>query len=208
MNLLAIDTSTERASIALHAPDILLIRSEDNIKQQAEWVLPTIADLLKEAKLKVNQLDGLVLGQGPGRFTGLRVAACVVKGLAYALNLKVFKVSSLLSIALAVNAKGNNVLAVIDARMQAWYWLFANQEEQLSSPEEITLEPQKGEIILAGVGFKELYKTLNPEVLKLIGATKEVFPSVEVMLNLVLQGKISPVSAKDVRPNYLRQKVT
>lgn len=209
-NFLAIDTSTERAAIALNCNDTLFVRTDDNLKHQAEWVLPTINELLTLASLSLQQLDGIVLGRGPGRFTGLRVACSVAKGLAFAANLKVFPVSSLLSIAVSLKHKKQNILAVMDARMQAWYWLFMNKNyrarEMLTSPEEVFLA-KEGDVILAGVGFEELYEKLNPAVKERVIAVQQIYPSVENMINLVLQGKVNSVAAKDARPKYLRQKV-
>ncbi len=100
LKVLAIDTSTEACSAAL-------LWSDDNVRQRfvvterghADLVLPMIDELLAEAGCKLGDLDGLAFGRGPGGFTGLRIAAGVIQGLAYGAGLKVAPVSSLAAVA-------------------------------------------------------------------------------------------------------------
>ena len=99
MKLLAIDTSTERASVALAVGQEIQSREHLAQRQHAQFLLPVIDELLSEAGLTISQLDGIVFGRGPGSFTGLRIACSIVKGLAYAHDLAVYPVSSLLTIA-------------------------------------------------------------------------------------------------------------
>src|ERR1700733_12183845 len=99
MNLLAIDTSTTRASLAINLGGEILSKEQDAQHSHARLLLPMIEQLLAEAQLTINQLDGIVYGCGPGSFTGLRIACSIAKGLAYAHDLPLFPVSSLAAIA-------------------------------------------------------------------------------------------------------------
>jgi tRNA threonylcarbamoyladenosine biosynthesis protein TsaB len=123
VRLLAVDTSTEHCSAALLADDGgVEWRSVPTDRSHAELLLPMIDELLGAAGWSLATLDGLAFGRGPGAFTGLRLAAGVVQGLAFALGLRVAAVSSLAAVAfqLAV-AAGDEVLVCNDARMGEVY---------------------------------------------------------------------------------------
>jgi len=87
----------------------------------AERVLPMIQDVLDRAGISRQQLTAVAFGQGPGAFTGLRVACGVAQGLAYGLGIPVVPVVSLH--ALAQSAAGGEAVRVVvqDARMGEVY---------------------------------------------------------------------------------------
>lgn len=116
MNLLAIETATEACSVALLHGDTLLDRSEMAPRRHAELVLPMAEDLLAEAGITRKQLDAVAVGQGPGAFTGVRLAISVAQGLALALGIPVVPVSSLAALAMQAPHNGTAILAAIDAR--------------------------------------------------------------------------------------------
>lgn len=124
LRLLAIDTSTEACSAALLWSDgEVQLRYTVTERGHAELILPMIDELLAGAGCVLASLDGLAFGRGPGGFTGLRIAAGVVQGLAYGAGLRVAPVSSLAAVAwLAGAAAGEGVLACNDARMHEFYW--------------------------------------------------------------------------------------
>ena len=97
---LAIDTSTTRLTIACENEGNFYEYSMDNCIDHAKNIFSNINDLLFEAQLDIKDLDYISIGIGPGRFSGLRVAASAVQAIAYTHKKNVVTVSSLSNIAL------------------------------------------------------------------------------------------------------------
>lgn len=119
MNLLAIETSTELCSVALLRGDELFVEEALAPNQHAERLAPMVRRLLARAGLATADMDAFAFGQGPGSFTGLRIACGLVQGLALGSGRPVVGVSSLL--ALAEQAQASRVVSALDARMGETY---------------------------------------------------------------------------------------
>jgi len=122
--ILAIETSTAACSAALCLGDEVLERYVLAPRQHAALILPMIESVLVEADIGVRQLDAIAFGRGPGAFTGVRIAASIVQGIAFAVDLPVVPVSTLAALALgAMRETGETqVLAALDARKDEVYW--------------------------------------------------------------------------------------
>ena len=122
--ILAIDTSSEACSVALSNGSDNLFRYTDEPRKHAELVLPMVESLLAEMELSLSGLDAIAFGRGPGAFTGLRIAAGMVQGLAFGADLPVVPVSSLAVLAHRAWRELNftQVHAAFDARMGEVYW--------------------------------------------------------------------------------------
>lgn len=97
MNYLLIDTSTNVMIIMLHIDD-KLIESKIRVgsKDHQGYIIPTIDELLKNNNLSIKDINKIIVGIGPGSYTGLRVAVMTAKMLAYSLKIPLYKISSLL----------------------------------------------------------------------------------------------------------------
>jgi tRNA threonylcarbamoyladenosine biosynthesis protein TsaB len=114
--LLGIDTATDRASIALAVSGTdPLEETIGGARRHAASLLPAIQTLLRRAGASLDEVSGIVLSDGPGSFTGLRVGASVAKALVYARGLPLWVAPSLLVRAAGVAANDALVLAVADA---------------------------------------------------------------------------------------------
>ncbi len=94
--ILVIDTATTRAVIALGAPDGTVVEARDWTAgyRHGEELLTRIEALLRDRGVAPSDLGGLVVGTGPGAFTGLRVGLATAKGLAHALRLPIAGVAT------------------------------------------------------------------------------------------------------------------
>ncbi len=148
MKILAFDTSTEACSVALAIDGSVY---DDLVlgQQHSSRILLMVDALLAEADLRLNQLDAVAFGRGPGLFTGLRIGTGVVQGLAFGADLPVVPVSSLAALAQPQDAA--QVLTAVDARMSQVYWgAFTREangtleligEESVAAPQAVPLPP-------------------------------------------------------------------
>jgi len=116
---LAIDTATEIASVAVGggSPErIVGARSMRGARQQSAQIIPLVQQVIDAAGVKLAQISGLVVGDGPGSFTGLRIAWAVAKGLAQQRELPLVAVPALLGAAhAAANGHAGPIAACFDA---------------------------------------------------------------------------------------------
>jgi tRNA threonylcarbamoyl adenosine modification protein YeaZ len=124
MIVLAIDTATPAvtAGVVRRAPagvDVLAERVTLDARAHAEQLTPNVLGALAGAGLAMSDLDAVVVGCGPGPFTGLRVGMATAAAYAHALGLPVYGVCSL--DAIGVDTTGD-VLVVTDARRREVYW--------------------------------------------------------------------------------------
>jgi len=126
LNLLAFETSSSRCGVALlcergGTPHVTRLEHEGS-QEHAERLLPMARRLLDEAGLAPRELHAVAFGQGPGGFTGLRVACGVAQGVALGLDVPVVPVPSHLAVAEAAGAgPGDAALVALDARMEEVY---------------------------------------------------------------------------------------
>lgn len=157
MKLLAIDTSSSYLSLALSLEGELHAFHEEMGQKHAERTLPEIDTLLRAAGIKLNELDAIVYGQGPGSFTGLRIACGLAQGLAFSAGLSVIGIPTLDAVAQQSGTEA--VLVCLDARMQqvycASYQTGSNWQRlgpiTLQDPQDVLLPA--GITLLAGDGF-------------------------------------------------------
>ena len=219
MKILAIETATDACSVALSVESRMVDRQTCEPRVHAERVLQMVRDCLEEADLSLGSLDALAFGRGPGSFTGVRIAAGIVQGLALGANLPVVPVSTLAGYAVAVWRKNNarQVAVAVDARMDECYWgCFRISEagvassigkEMIAKPGAV---PPPGEGDWVGVGsgwqaFPEL-RSAMPAVdvrsASILPMARDIVPTA---IRQFERGEAVP--AEQALPVYLREKV-
>lgn len=215
MKLLALDTATDACSVALYVDGAILQRHEVAPQRHTQLLLPMVRELCAEAALTPADFDAIALGIGPGAFTGVRVAASVAQGLAYAHALPVVEVSTLAALAQGgFRVTGALTwLATLDARRQELYWAHyrigdglavATGAEHVSPPAAVAL-PETAGWRPAGTGWPAYAPAMGaawPD----FGAPAHLLPEARdvATLGAALFAAGGGIAAAGIAPTYLR----
>lgn len=122
MLLLAFDTATPAVTAALHdGRDVLAESTEVDARRHGELLMPAVDRVLREADVKLDAVTGIVVGVGPGPYTGLRVGLVTAAALGDALGVPVHGICTLDGIAYAAGLDEPFTVAT-DARRKEVYW--------------------------------------------------------------------------------------
>ena len=223
MKLLAIETATEACSAALWIDNAAQDITKITPRKHTKLILPMIARLLSDADIKLNQLDALAFGCGPGSFTGVRIASSLIQGLGLASDLPIIPVSTLMTLAQGAYRAHNaeKVLVAIDARMQEVYWGGFQLEEggkemRMAIPENLhapgTVDaPKAGTWVGIGSGWDSYGTPLKAKIgNRLKKVYYKAYPEARDMVSRAISQyhKKAWVSIEEAIPTYLRNNVT
>ena len=221
-NYLAIDTTTEACSVALSCDGHIQSRYTEEPRKHADLVLPMVDELLAEAGITLNQLNGIAFCQGPGAFTGLRIGAGVVQGLSFSADVPVLGVSTLATMAQRTHREHNasHVYAAIDARMGEIYWgcYRLSKKLMLLQGEESVVEPSalimpsilNNEDVWVGCGTGWAFnEALESAGIRVSNIYDKMLPHAVDALTLATPGLDAGngVSAEFALPHYVRNNV-
>ncbi len=217
--ILALDTSTDACSVALQTGSEVIGCFEVVPRKHTQLLLPMVESVMAESGVGFDQLDAIAFGRGPGSFAGLRIATGAAQGLALANDTPMIGISTLetLALAQAINsADAQNVLAVLDARMDEVYWACFTisdgvpvliGEEQVSKPSALVLPEGFSDFDLVGSGVRyldQMPQQLRDSIDSVDGA---LMPDAKVMLHLAemkyAQGEM--LAIEQALPVYLRE---
>ena len=205
MKVLAFDTSSKALSVALLEEENRLAELTLTIKKNHSITLmPTIEFLMASIDWKPTDLDRIVVAEGPGSYTGLRIAVATAKTLAQTLKIDLVGVSSLL--ALVPEEIEGLAIPVMDARRNHVYAGFY-QEDQLVYPEghlsfEAVLKRAKGAEKVTFLGEVEAFREQIQEALPNAQMVETLPDAVRIgRLGLTKEA----VSVHGFVPNYLKR---
>ncbi len=218
MNILAFETSTAACSVTLSCNGTVFDEHVIQARGHANLILSMIDSLLNKAGKTLSDIGLIAYGQGPGSFTGLRIAAGVCQGIAYSHDIPAIGLSSLRILAQGAyrETQHDNIAVLQDARMSEVYWGCYSQEngimkltgtENVSKPELIQLDSSKswysvGEAHLAYRDRLDLSDNIifnddfnYPNAIDMIPLAQYEFDN------------NNSISAEDVNPIYIRNQV-
>ena len=160
--ILFIDTHDELITVALKEKNRLFIKSQSSEYSHSIYTMPMIESLFKDNKLNVKDLKKIIVVNGPGSFTGIRIGLSIAKTMAYALNIEINTISSLTAYLIS-NDIGTKRKAVI--RDNKGYYISVMDENNKIIVPEIYSETDKYDC-------KEVEQNLN--ILKIIDYCKKL----------------------------------
>lgn len=212
MNCLAIDTSSDFLSLALRVGGKTQVLHEPAGQAHAERALPAIRRLLDGSGVALRDLDAVIFGQGPGSFTGLRIACGIAQGLAFSAGLPVIAIPTLDCIAAQVQGR---VLVCLDARMQQVYTAAYDTENwqrsapmQLCNPQDVALPDETRGWIGAGNGFSAYREALTERLAPSLAAIEaQIASRADVLIRLAESGRYASTHPREAGLLYIRDKV-
>ncbi|MCP4768650.1 MAG: tRNA (adenosine(37)-N6)-threonylcarbamoyltransferase complex dimerization subunit type 1 TsaB [Gammaproteobacteria bacterium] len=215
MNILALDSSTEACSAALLREDGEVFARFEIAPRQHTRLLPQMLNqVLSESGVDKSRLTHCAFANGPGAFTGIRIAAAQAQGIGIGLGIPLLPVSTLATLAqVSLDRYAYaNTLAALDARMNEIYWAVYQRDEQgcaqllgderLSTLDDIRIDAD----LESGAGHGWLAELRARVELPI---DSELLPDARSLLKLAASAaqRNLAVEASAVGINYLRNKV-
>ena len=219
MKILAFDSTAKAASAAVTDGDKLLgVYTIDNGLTQSELLLPMAENLLKSLKLSFSDIELLAASTGPGSFTGVRIGAALVKGIAFGKGIPCVSVSTLEAIAENLFPLVGTLVAVMDARRgqvyTATFKCDGKTMTRLTPDRAIGIKELSDElslleddIYLAGDGYEVTAKALRESGINFretpsLLITENAYSVAKVAYRKFLAGDTE--NDKDLKATYLR----
>lgn len=175
MKLLAIHTSTDLCAVAILQQGVTYHQSMITPKTHADVLLSMLDEVINQADVGLQDIDGFIVTHGPGSFTGIRIGLSIMQAFSFVYNKPLVSISTLQFYAQSAfkQLKKEHVYVALDARMHAVYWgeyLQASESMKLVGSEKL-LSVQQNNLdqvfpinsIAIGNGFK-----VYPELLSKI----------------------------------------
>ncbi|GGI42481.1 tRNA (adenosine(37)-N6)-threonylcarbamoyltransferase complex dimerization subunit type 1 TsaB [Mammaliicoccus stepanovicii] len=206
MTTLLIDTSNQPLAVSIVEEQTTLLNYQSNLKKNHSLqLMPVIEQLMNEANIKPKDLSEIVVANGPGSYTGLRIGITTAKTMAYTLNIPVYEVSSLKALANVSDRNDTLLVPLFDARREHVFAgvykkehnnLITIMEDCYISIDDLNefLKSTDQTYIFIGIDSQSLSKRLNGEV-------DPVLPNASLMMKIKGEA-ISNVH--DLKPRYLK----
>ncbi len=198
MKYLYIDTSSNFLYTGIVDNDKLLIEQSEKLEQNlSKNALPEIAKMFEEVNIKPNDIDKIIVVDGPGSFTGIRIGITIAKIYAYALKKDITTVSSLEVMAVS-NENASYYVTLIDARRGFVYGaIYDSNYKEIFEKSYIKLEIIKNEL-------KKLdnYLIITNDEIDIEGKKVTYKPDILKVVNKYKNRK--SINPHTVNPNYLK----
>lgn len=211
--ILNIDTSTKSTSVAL-AKDGKLIAclEEHEVVSHATKLSPFVTELLKDVKLKLEDLDAIAISIGPGSYTGLRIGLSTAKGLCYALDIPIISISALEAMAYKLkktHTKNNKLfVSIMNSRKDEVYLCsIDNNLNIIHKPTAITVDDsflrEFDDILIGGTGLEKIKEKTNKlNITYIEDLNFSATNMVEISNKLFLENEFGDLAY--IEPEYLK----
>ena len=213
--ILGIETSTKICSVAISDGDKLLaLKEEGGEYSHSEKLTVFIQEILKEAGLKLGDIDAVAVSKGPGSYTGLRIGVSVAKGFCYALNKPLIAIDTLQAMALGMSKVEQSSLycPMIDARRMEVYTALYDGNNNLVEPVSAKIidstsfaeSLKKNKVIFFGDGSEKCKEALGENTNAIF--SEKGLPSAQFINQIALE-KFNKKEFEDVayfEPYYLK----
>lgn len=202
MICLFFDTSSEKLSISLIKNDVILYEKQMQTKNDhSSYLVPLIDEALKSNKIDFKDVDRIIVGIGPGSFTGTRIAITVAKTYGYSLNIPIYPISSLEIMIYEKDGYDYYVPIIEDKNDKLYFSIFDKNkkvilEDTYTTKEDLfdKLSQYNGKILLIshkGVTYDN-YDCMN-----------EIINYVNINKNILVNNK--EVNPHLLKPNYIKK---
>jgi len=217
-SILCIETSTTVCSVAIGNENGLIAHKEVNAGfTHAENLHVFIDEVIKDAGLIRKNIDAMAVGKGPGSYTGLRIGVSAAKGIAYALNIPLISMNTLMNLCVAakkqIQDSGIILCPMLDARrMEVYTALYNQQLDELESTNALIITSEslnelssKGNIVLFGDGANKCAELIKEN--SKISILENIVPSAINMIEYSIE-QFNKKQFEDVayfEPFYLKE---
>lgn len=211
-NLLLIESSNEICSVALsQEKSIIQEKYIDKPNSHSVYLAPFVNEVLNNATMSINELDGVVISDGPGSYTGLRIGSSLAKGICLGADIPLMAVSTLKGLAKkALNdyPSVDQAIALVDARRSdAYIGVYNQQLKPIIKEQFITinseLKIEKSNAVVVGSGAMKFINELD--VKKELKHSESVLYAKDLLDEAMLKWtKQDFVDLTSYEPNYIK----
>ena len=216
---IAIETSTTKFSLASYNNGVICEYNEIDSKNHAKNIYININNIINQSKMNINELDFIALGNGPGRFSGLRVSASAIQAITYVRKIPIVSVSSLMAIAqVAIDNYSLDKIAVAMTARKGKIYFGCYKKGEDSLAEEVikdclidadSFHFPDGSFYGVGNGYSQEIMSKKNNAIKLINNPETVLPDAKTMIkNAIKKYELGIISNSfNIIPNYLMDEV-
>jgi len=209
---LLIETSTRVCSAGIYKNGDLVAKKiiDTAAYVHAESLLPSIQEVIQTAGILTSDLDGVVIGEGPGSYTGLRIGTSLAKGICFGLNTPLYAVDS--GIMFAVYAKKHFpaktcFVSMSDAgRMEVYMAVYdgnlncVSEHEPIILDEEFFRQDKFHDAVFVGDGVDKAKELIGPSQ-----NFENIFPDVALISGVLTSITLQPTDASGYTPKYVKE---
>lgn len=198
MRILYIDTSSSYLYTAISENERLLCEIKKEFGHSlSEEALPEIVSMFENNNLTANDIDKIIVVDGPGSFTGIRIGITIAKVYAWSLNIPITTITSLE--AMALSSKTDKIrVPMIDARRQyVFSAIYDTENRQILKPQHIKIDDLKQELEKV-----EYYIVITNDELEQFENKEKYNPDIMKIINFYKDKE--PINPHAVNPDYLK----